>query len=167
MKIFALLVLIVVSMYSAQTSLLTYLDYHGVSANLMLLLVVSTGFLRGTYFGVTMGFCVGLLQDFTSGDFFGCSTFAYMLVGLIFGKFSENVVKEQFLLPVLSAPVAATIYFFTMTLFIYLLGYPIYIFQSMQTVLRPLIFYQLIFSLPVHKLAYDFDKFVRELGARG
>ena len=147
-------------MYSAQTSLLTYLDYNGVSVNLMLLLTSSAAFLRGHYFGVSMGFFTGLLQDLTSGDFFGCATFAYMTVGLIFGKFSERIVKDQFFFPVISAPLAAAIYFFTTTGFLHLLGYPIDIEKAIHTNLVPLIFYQLIFALPVHKIAFDFDKSV-------
>ena len=162
MKIFVLLVVIVLSMYSAQTSLLTFLDYNGVSANLMLPLIVSTALLRGHYFGVAMGFCVGILQDLTTGDFFGCATFAYMTIGLIFGKFSERVVKDQFLVPVLAAPIVATIYFFITTGFIHLLSYPLDIVKLMHTMLVPLIFYQIIFSVPVHKIVHDFDKFVRE-----
>ena len=162
MKVFAFLAVIILAMYSAQTSLLTYLDYNGVSANLMLLVVVSTAFLRGHYFAVAMGFCTGLLQDSTSGDFFGCATFAYMTVGLIFGKFSERVVKDEFLLPVVSAPLAAAIYFFITTGFIHLLGYPIDIVKAIKDTLIPLIFYQIIFSLIVHKIAYEFDKLVRD-----
>ena len=158
MKLLAMLVLTILSMYAAQTSLLTYLDYNGVSANLMLLLTVSTAFLRGHYFGVAMGFCTGLLQDLTTGDFFGCATFAYMTVGLIFGKFSERVVKEQFLIPVISAPFAAAIYFFITTGFILMIGYPLDILDAINKILVPLIFYQVIFSLPVHKIAYEFDK---------
>ena len=158
MKLLAMLVLTILSMYAAQTSLLTYLDYNGVSANLMLLLTVSTAFLRGHYFGVAMGFCTGLLQDLTTGDFFGCATFAYMTVGLIFGKFSERVVKEQFLIPVISAPIAAAIYFFITTGFILMIGYPLDILDAINKILVPLIFYQVIFSLPVHKIAYEFDK---------
>ncbi len=162
MKIFVALVIIVLAMYSAQTSLLTFLDYNGVSANLMLPLIVSTALLRGHYFGVAMGFCVGILQDLTTGDFFGCATFAYMTIGLIFGKFSERVVKDQFLVPLLVAPIAAAIYFFITTGFIHALGYPIDIANLIHTLLVPLIFYQIIFSLIVHKIVYDFDKFVRE-----
>ena len=158
MKLLAMLVLTILSMYAAQTSLLTYLDYNGVSANLMLLLTVSTAFLRGHYFGVAMGFCTGILQDLTTGDFFGCATFAYMTAGLIFGKFSERVVKEQFLIPVISAPIAAAIYFFITTGFILMIGYPLDILDAINKVLVPLIFYQVIFSLPVHKIAYEFDK---------
>ena len=162
MKIFVALVIIILAMYSAQTSLLTFLDYNGVSANLMLLLIVSTALLRGQYFGVAMGFCTGILQDLTTGDFFGCDTFAYMVVGLIFGKFSERIVRDQFFWPVAAAPFAAAIYFFITTGFIHILGYPLDISKAINTILVPLIFYQVIFSLLIHKIVYDFDKFVRE-----
>ncbi len=160
MRILVILIVLVLTMYAAQTSFLTYLEYNGVSANLMLLLTVSASFLRGPYFGVTLGFFVGLLQDLTSGDFFGCATFAYMTIGVIFGKFSERVVKDQFLIPILSAPVAAAIYFLITVGFIHLLGYPIDIEKAANTNLLPLLFYQIIFALPVHKIVYDFDKSV-------
>ena len=160
MKIFAVLAVLIIGLYAAQTSLLTYLDYNGVSANLMLAVVVSTAFLRGHFIGVAMGFCVGLLQDLTTGDFFGCTTFAYMTIGLIFGKLSERFVKDQFLVPILATPVATVIYFFMMMTFILMLGYPIDVAASIEKILVPLIFYQIIFALPIHKIAYDFDKLV-------
>lgn len=160
MKIFAVLAVLIIGLYAAQTSLLTYLDYNGVSANLMLAVVVSTAFLRGHFIGVAMGFCVGLLQDLTTGDFFGCTTFAYMTIGLIFGKLSERFVKDQFLVPILATPVAAVIYFFMMMTFILMLGYPIDVAAAIEKILVPLIFYQIIFALPIHKIAYDFDKLV-------
>lgn len=160
LKLLATFIVTIIAMYAAQTSLLTYLDYNGVSVNLMLLLTVSTAFLRGYYFGVAMGLLTGLLQDLTTGDFFGCATFAYITAGLIFGKFSERVVKEQFLIPVISAPVAAAIYFFITTGFICMLGYPLDIPNAINSILIPLIFYQVIFSLPVHKIVYEFDKMV-------
>ncbi len=155
-----MLAVLIIGLYAAQTSLLTYLDYNGVSANLMLAVVVSTAFLRGHFIGVAMGFCVGLLQDLTTGDFFGCTTFAYMTIGLIFGKLSERFVKDQFLVPILATPVATVIYFFMMMTFILMLGYPIDVAASIEKILVPLIFYQIIFALPIHKIAYDFDKLV-------
>ena len=160
MKVFVALAVLILGLYAAQTSLLTYLDYNGVSANLMLAIVVSTAFLRGLYIAVLMGLCVGLLQDFTTGDFFGCTTFTYMTIGLIFGKLSERFVKDQFLVPILATPVATVIYFFMMMLFIIMLGYPIDVAASIEKILVPLIFYQIIFALPIHKISYDFDKLV-------
>lgn len=156
--------LIILISYTAQTSLFTFIDFHGVSVNLMLLLTVSVAYIHGWKMGVAMGFVTGLLQDLTTGSYFGCATFIYMTIGLLFGKFATHVFKEQFFFPIMSAPVAAVIYFAFMTILIYLLGYQIDLLKSMQTILLPLIFYQLVFAWFVHKIVFDFDKFAKRHG---
>lgn len=152
---------LIILMYAAQTSLLPYIGFNGVSANLMLLLTVSTAFLHGYRHGILMGLVTGFLQDVTTGSYFGCSIFSYMIIGWFFGKFSDRIFKEQLLFPVLSAPLAAGIYFLIMTALLLLIGYRIDFLQSVQTILQPMIFYQVAFSWLVHKLAYDFDKFTK------
>ena len=164
MKIIAVWALIVLLLYSAQTSLLPFVSYNGVSANLMLLLTGSVAFLHGHRHGVFFGFVTGLLQDLTSGSFFGCVTFSFMTIGLIFGKFSKHVFREQFFLPIISSVFAITLHFFMMTTFIYLLGYHLNIEQTFQHELVPLLFYQLIFAYPIHKMVYEFDKFFKRYG---
>lgn len=162
LNIFFSWTLLIVLMYAAQTSLLPYIGYNGVSANLMLLLTVSTAFLRGYRHGVLMGLITGILQDFTTGSFFGCSIFSYMIIGLFFGKFSDRIFKEQLLFPVLSAPLAAAMYFFIVTSLLFLIGYKIDFQLMIQNILFPLLLYQIAFSWLVHKIAYDFDKLTRK-----
>ena len=164
MKMIISWALIILLSYTAQTSLLAFLDFHGVSVNLMLLLVVSVAYIHGLKSGVAMGFIAGLLQDLTAGSFFGCATFTYMTIGLIFGRFATRVFKEQFFFPVLSAPVAAIIYFAFMTTLVYLLGYEINLIKSVQSILLPLVCYQLVFAWFIHKLVFDFDKFAKRHG---
>ena len=156
--------LIILIAYTAQTSLLTLIDFHGVSVNLMLLFVVSVAYIHGWKSGVGIGFATGLLQDLTTGSFFGCATFTYMTIGLLFGKFATRVFKEQFFFPVMSAPVAAVIYFAFMTTLIYLLGYKIDLVTSTQKILLPLVCYQLVFAWFIHKIVFDFDKFAKRHG---
>ena len=151
---------LIVLMYAAQTSLLPYIGYDGISANLMLLLTVSTAFLHGYRHGVLMGLVTGFLQDVTTGSYFGCTIFSYMLIGWLFGKFSDRIFKEQLLFPILSAPVAATMHFAIMAVLIYLIGYQIDLMYGVQNILQPMIFYQIAFSWIVHKITYDFDKFL-------
>ena len=156
--------ILIVLMYTLQTSLLPFIGYNGVSANLMLLLTVSTAFIHGYRQGVLMGLITGTLQDFTTGSFFGCTILSYMIIGLVFGKFSGPFFKDQMFFPVLSAPVAATMYFFIMAGLLFLLGYRINLTQSIQTILQPLIIYQVIFSWAVHKVVYSFYKFAERHG---
>ena len=164
MKMIISWALIVLLAYTAQTSLLTFLDFNGVSVNLMLLFVVSVAYIHGWKNGIAIGFAAGILQDLTSGSFFGCATFTYMTIGLLFGKFATRVFKEQFFFPVMSAPVAAVFYFAFMTVLIYLLGYKIDLITSMQKILLPLVCYQLLFAWLVHKIVFDFDKFAERHG---
>ena len=156
--------LIILLAYTAQTSLFTFIDFHGVSVNLMLLFVVSVAYIHGWKNGIAVGFATGILQDCTTGSFFGCATFTYMTIGFLFGRFATRVFKEQFFFPVMSAPVAAVIYFAFMTIFIYLLGYKIDLLTSTKNILLPLLCYQLVFAWFVHKIVFNFDKFAKRHG---
>lgn len=162
MKVFFYGLLLLLVMYALQTSLLTFLEYNGVSVNLMLLVTVSVAFLHGWKAGVAAGLLTGLLQDFSSGSFFGCATFSYMTIGLFFGRFSKHVFKEQMFFPVLSAPMAAAIHFFIMTGFLFLLGMKPDLVKSVQTILIPFVLYQLVFSWFVHKVVKSFGNFAAE-----
>ena len=164
MKIVISWTILIVLMYTLQTSLLPFFDYNGVSANLMLLLTVSTAFVYGHRQGILMGLITGTLQDFTTGSFFGCTILSYMIIALFFGKFSDRFFKEQIFFPMLSAPVAAIMYFFIMTALLFLLGYRIDVVHTIQTILQPLIVYQVIFSWIVHKIVYSFYKFTERHG---
>ena len=55
--------LAVIILYALQTSILPLIAYHGVTADLMLLFVTSTAFLKGVRVGALSGFAVGVLQD--------------------------------------------------------------------------------------------------------
>ncbi len=156
--------ILIILMYAVQTSLLPFIGFNGVSANLMLLLTVSTAFLKGYKHGILMGLVTGFLQDITSGSYFGCAIFSYMIIGWFFGKFSDRIFKEQLLFPILSAPLAAAIHFFIMNFLISLIGYKINFLYSVQNILQPLIFYQVAFSWLIHKIAYDFYKFIKRRG---
>ena len=159
-RIFAWAILIVL-MYAVQSSLLTYIDYKGISPNLMLLLTVSTAFLHGYRQGILMGLATGFLQDLTTGSYFGCSIFSYMVIGWFFGKFSDRIFKEQLLFPVLSAPLATFIHCSIMAVLLWMIGYKIELMYGIKHILQPMIFYQVAFSWLVHKIAYDFDNFLK------
>lgn len=164
MKMIISWAVIIVLMYSAQTSLLTFLDYNGVSVNLMLLLTVSVAFIHGWMPGLAMGFITGLLQDLTTGNYFGVATFSYMTIGILFGRFSAHVFREQFFFPILSAPIAAVMHFLITIALIFLLGYQVDFINAAQKILLPLVVFQLIFAGFVHKLVYDFNKFAKRHG---
>jgi len=162
MKKFGMTALLVIVLYALQTSLMPRIAYHGVTADFMLLFVTSTAFLKGSRFGALAGFSVGLLQDLASGTFLGMNAFTRLLLGYLIGKFSDQVFKEQFFLPVFASIFVTLANYFILALLMLLLGYRFNLIAHLQYTLLPMLAYQLAFAYPVHRLAYELDKRYRK-----
>ncbi len=146
---------VVAALYVLQTSFLPLFSYHGVSPDLLLLFVVSFGFVRGKRLGVFAGFLGGLLIDAASGTFFGMNILTKMIAGYVSGALSDRVFKEQTLLPVLSSVVATIVNYFILAVLMLLLGYRYHVLFNAQAVLFSLVVFQLVFAYPVHKLVCE------------
>lgn len=162
MRVIGLWAMVLVLFYALQTSLFTFISFDGFSANLMLLLTVSVAFLRGNESGVFFGFMAGLLQDATSGSYFGIATFSYMTIGLIFGKFSVNLFRDQSVLPVISSIPALAIHCAITIAFLFLLDRPIDLIRFMREDFWSIALMQLVLAYPVHKVVIELNKFSKQ-----
>jgi len=162
MRVIALWAMLLVLLYALQTSLLTFVSFDGFSANLMLLLTVSVAYLRGHKFGAFFGFTAGLLQDLTTGSYFGLATFSYMTAGLVFGKFSVNLFREQSLLPVISSIPALALHFAITIAFLFLLGQSVDLIKFVRHDFWPVAILQIVLAYPVHRLAFELNKFSKQ-----
>ena len=153
--------MLLILLYALQTSLLPVVNFDGFSANLMLLLTLSIAFLRGHKYGVFFGFMAGLLQDLTAGSYFGLATFSYMTIGLVFGKFSVNLFREQSLLPVVSSIPALAIHFAITIGFLFLLDRQINLVKFLQKDFWSLAIMQIVLAYPVHKMICELDKYAK------
>ena len=162
MKIVGLWATIIVLLYALQTSLLPFVNFDGFSANLMLLLTVSVAYLRGHKHGVFFGFVTGLLQDLTAGSYFGLATFSYMTVGLVFGKFSINLFREQALLPVISAIPALALHFSITIIFLFLLGQSVDLIHFLKFDFWPAAIMQTLLAWPMYKVVCALDEFSKQ-----
>lgn len=162
MKIIGLWAMLLVLLYALQTSLLTFIKFDGFSANLMLLLTVSIAFLREYKYGVFFGFMAGILQDSTAGSYFGLATFSYMTIGLIFGKFSVNLFREESLLPVISSIPALVIHFSITIGFLFLLDRPIDLERFLRDDFWPAAIMQIILAYPVHKIVLELNDYAKK-----
>ena len=162
MKVFGLWAMLIVLGYALQTSLLTFLSFDGFSANLMLLLTVSVAYLRGYKVGVFFGFIAGILQDLTTGSYFGLATFSYMTVGLVFGRFSVNLFREQSLLPVISALPALALHFAVMIIFLLMLGRQIDFVRFLKFDFWPTAIMQVVLAYPVHRIVQSLNEYTKQ-----
>lgn len=162
MRIIGLWAMLMILLYALQTSLLTFVSVDGFSANLMLLLTLSIAFLRGNKYGVFFGFMAGLLQDATSGSYFGLATFSYMTIGLIFGKFSVNLFRDQSLLPVISSIPALVIHFAITIGFLFLLDRQIDLVRFLREDFWPAAIMQVVLAYPVHRLVVELNEYSKK-----
>ena len=162
MKVFGLWTILIILSYALQTSLLTFLSFDGFSANLMLLLTVSVAYLRGYKVGVFFGFIVGILQDLTTGSYFGLATFSYMTVGLVFGRFSVNLFRDQSLLPVISALPALALHFAVMIIFLLMLGRQIDFVRFVKFDFWPTAIMQVVLAYPVHRIVNSLNEYTKQ-----
>lgn len=162
MKVFGLWTILIILSYALQTSLLTFLSFDGFSANLMLLLTVSVAYLRGYKVGVFFGFIVGMLQDLTTGSYFGLATFSYMTVGLVFGRFSVNLFRDQSLLPVISALPALALHFAVMIIFLLMLGRQIDFVRFVKFDFWPTAIMQVVLAYPVHRIVQSLNEYTKQ-----
>ena len=151
MKIFFCWLAFVCGLYVLQASFFPLVAYNGVSPDLVILLVVSFSFLKGQRMGVFMGFMVGLLQDLASGTFFGTNIFSKMLIGYLGGVFANRVFREQVFLPLFASVMATALNYAVMVMFMFLLGHSLNLIVHLQQTLLPMIWYNMLFSVPVHR----------------
>ena len=138
------------ALYVLQSSLLPLIAFYGVSADLMLLMVVSFSFLRGYKQGALFGFMAGLLQDLATGTFFGVNIFAKMIIGCGCGYFSRRLFKEQMMLPLMAVVAATGLQYLILLIFSWLLGYPVELLSHWRRSLAPMLVQNIVFALPVH-----------------
>lgn len=145
----ALLILVLV----LQVTIVPLIAINGVAPDLLLILVVSTGLLLGKEKGVGIGFFSGLLQDLAVGNIFGINIFSKLATGYILGLAERKVFKDHLLLPLLAIAIATVFSnFVSIAVLLLFLDYKINFVAITFNYILPLLGYNLIFSIPIHRI---------------
>jgi rod shape-determining protein MreD len=145
---------LVVGALILQATVMPLFAVNGIKPDLLLIIVVSTGLLTGKERGIGIGFFCGLLQDLVSGSSFGINILAKMATGYVCGIVERKVFKEYIFLPVIALVFATLFNGFTMLMLLLLLGYKVDIVSAVLFNIFPLIGYNVLCSIPVHRLVH-------------
>ena len=104
-------ILVLVS-FILQTTVFRVLDFGNIAPNLMMIVVASTGFIKGDKPGLVMGFFCGLLCDIFFGTYIGFFALIYMYLGFIVGKFHEVFFFQYIVIPIVIITVTDFIFGF-------------------------------------------------------
>lgn len=91
--------ILIIVCFLCQSTLFHYIELAGVVPNLLLILTMSFGLMRGRKEGMLVGFFSGLLVDIFFGQALGPYAFIYMTLGYGNGFFHRIYYVEDVLLP--------------------------------------------------------------------
>jgi len=96
--------------YLLQSSVFPMLQLAGVVPDLLLIVVISTAYLKGQVPGMICGLLAGLLNDFMYGNSVGLYAMIYLLIGFLCGYANRLYRKEFFFLPVILVAAGELVY---------------------------------------------------------
>lgn len=154
MKRVGLLVLTIFVLLLLQVTVIPQLFSPKLRPDLLLIFTVSFGLLSGREKAVGVGFFAGLLQDLASGSIFGIHMLSKIAIGYLAGLAEQKVFKEHIFLPMASMFIASLFNSFLMLALMTFFGYRIGWNEAMAGEILPSLFYNLLFSVPIHQMVY-------------
>lgn len=99
MKRAIVLALLIVFNFSLQSTVFGFHNMNSITPNLLLILTMSFGLMRGRKEGILVGFFSGFLVDCFFNSVLGPYMFLYMVFGYMNGFFHKNYMIEDVMLP--------------------------------------------------------------------
>ncbi len=120
-RVLTLGILIILN-FSLQTTIFGFHDTSSISPNLLLILTMSFGLMRGRKEGMLVGFFSGFFVDLFFLGILGPYMFLYMIIGYTNGFFHKNYMIEDVMLPLIIIIFDDFIFNFV----IYVVGFALY-----------------------------------------
>lgn len=114
-------ILAVLICFLLQTAVFEFFSLADVVPNVLLILTVTMGFIRGRKTGIVIGFVCGLLIDIYSGEVLGQYAVLYLLFGYANGWFHARFYEDEILLPIGLLAVNSLVYSFVIFFFFFAL----------------------------------------------
>lgn len=150
-RVITLGVLIIVC-FVLQTSLFPFIEVADTSPDLLLILTVSFGLMRGRKEGMLVGFFCGFLYDVYFGYTIGLYMLLYMLIGYCNGFFHRWYLVEDVLLPITIILVDAFLLNFATYVIFFMMRNKMELGLYMKQTILPAMIYTALLTLLVFKL---------------
>jgi rod shape-determining protein MreD len=95
------LALLIIINFVLQSTVFGYHSAHSITPNLLLILTMSFGIMRGRREGMLVGFFCGFLADCFFNTLLGPYMLLYMVIGYVNGFFHQNFMLEDVLFPLI------------------------------------------------------------------
>ncbi len=104
-----------------QTSVFNHFELAGISPNLILVITVAFGYLKGSRAGIVVGFISGLLLDIFIGSYFGMNALILMYIGYLNGLIRLFYFGEDIKFPIVLLSLSDVLYGLTVFAVLFLM----------------------------------------------
>lgn len=135
-----------------QSTVLGYVEIHGIRPNLLLIVAISVALIRSDWEAATIGLVCGLGMDILVGRALGWYGISLFLVCFLIGQINSKLYRENPLIPVFFVFTSSIVIEMLCYLIIFFLkGYEDFVFV-MTNLILPESLYNAVLSFPVFKL---------------
>lgn len=144
--------IIIIICFLCQSTVFHFIELAGVVPNLLLIVTMSFGLMRGRREGVLVGFFCGLLVDIFFGTVLGPYAFIYMTLGYVNGFFHRIYYVEDVLLPMITITINDFVYNVIVYVLFFMLRNKLDFLSYFSKIIVPEMVYTIIVTLFFYKL---------------
>ncbi len=160
-RILTIFILIIIS-FLLQSTLLSIHSINGMAPNLMLILTMSFGIMRGRREGMLTGLFCGLLYDVFFGKLIGPYMLLFLIIGYFNGSFHKAFLMEDIMLPVFIIIIDDFLFCFMQFIFYFLLRNKTNLLFFIVNVFLPQILFTVIATIIVYRLYVFINKSLKK-----
>lgn len=131
-----------------------------IKPNLLIILTVSFGLMRGKKTGMLTGFCCGLLSDIFFNSVIGFNALLYLWVGYFSGYFYRIFYDDDVKTPIFLISVTDLVYGVLQYFFMFLLRGRIQFFYYLGRIIIPEVIYTLLVTIFFYQILYHINKWL-------
>ncbi|MBR3771487.1 MAG: rod shape-determining protein MreD [Clostridium sp.] len=158
MKRFLVYVLLVLLCFLLQTTVFQWFELAGIVPNILVIIVVSVGYMRGHNEAVLIGILCGLCVDLVYGNFIGFYAFIYMSVGYVSGYANFFYAADDFTLPIILIGIGDLLYSIVMYSLSFLLRARLHVFYYVRRIIIPELIYTVIVAIIFYKVIHSINQ---------
>lgn len=162
MKRKLILAALILLTFILQGTVFQTLSVASISPNLLLILTVSFGFMRGKREGMFVGFFCGLLIDIFYGNLMGFYALLYMYIGFLNGFLYKVFYDEDVKVPMLLVAVSDVVYGLAVYGLQFMLRGRLQIFSYLRHIILPEMVYTVLITVIVYRLFYRLNHWLAE-----
>lgn len=154
--------LLILITFILQSTVFQSLSIASIAPNLLLILTVSFGFMRGKKEGILVGFFCGILIDIFYGNLLGFYALIYMYIGYLNGFLCKVYYDEDVKVPMILTAISDLAYGFVVYGLQFMLRGRLHVMNYIWHIMLPEMIYTVLITVMIYRPLYRLNHWLTE-----